>query len=52
MNIDLFVLVHLNRINDVRQFKNRRYYLPKGIIVNYKVILNEKTFMTKQLIQM
>ena len=30
----LFVLVYLNRGNDVKWFKNRRYYLPEGTIKN------------------
>ena len=40
----LFVLVYLNRNIDVKQFKTQRYYLPKGIIVNYNVIINGKNF--------
>ena len=32
----MFVLVYLNR------FKTQRYYLPKGIIKNYNVIINGK----------
>ena len=40
----LFVYVYLNRSNDVKQFKSRRYYLPKGIIFNYNVIINGKNF--------
>ena len=36
----LFALVYLNRKNDVERFKTRRYYLPKGIIKNYNVIIN------------
>ena len=33
----LFVLLYLNRDNDAKWFKIRRYYLPKGIIKNYNV---------------
>ena len=40
----LFVLVDLNRDNDVKQFKTRRCYLPKGLMKNYNVIINEKNF--------
>ena len=32
----MFVLVYLSR------FKTRRYYLPKGLIKNYNVIINGK----------
>ena len=32
----------MNRNKDVKLFKTRRYYLPKEIIVNYNVIINEK----------
>ena len=49
--IDCLFSVYLNRNNDVERFKTRRYYLSKGIIVNYNVIINGKTFMTKQLIE-
>ena len=38
----LFLLVYLNRDNDVKQFKTRRYYLTKGRIKNYNVIVNGK----------
>ena len=40
----LFLLVYLNRDNDVKQFKTRRYYLTKGRIKNYNVIVNGKNF--------
>ena len=40
----LFALVYLNRDNYVKRFKAQRYYLPKGIIKNYKVIINGKSF--------
>ena len=46
----LFVLVYWNRNSHVKQFKTRRYYLPKIIIKNYYVIM-EKTFIINQLIQ-
>ena len=32
-------------------FKTRRFYLPKGVIKTYNIIINEKkAFMAKQLI--
>ena len=40
----LFVLADLNRDNDVKQFKTQRYYLPKGIMKNYNVIISGKNF--------
>ena len=40
----LFLLTYLNRKNDVKRFKIWRYYLPKGIIKNYNVIMNGKNF--------
>ena len=47
----LFVLVYMNKNDDVKQFNAEKYCLPKGIIVNYNVITNGKKYMTKQLIQ-
>ena len=38
----LFALAYLNRNNDVQWFKTRKYYLPKGFIVDYNVIINGK----------
>ena len=40
----MFVLVYLNRDNDVKRFKAKRYFLPKGIIKNHNVIINGKNF--------
>ena len=40
----LFVLVYSNKDDNVTRFKTRRYYLPKGIIDNYNVIINGKNF--------
>ena len=40
----MFVLVYLNRDNDVKRFKTRRYYLRTGIIKNYNAIINGKNF--------
>ena len=47
----LFVLIYLNIKIDVKEFDAWKYYLRKGIIDNYNAISVEKTFMTKQLIQ-
>ena len=40
----LFVLVFLNAGNDAKRYSALNYYLPKGIIKNYNVIINEKNF--------
>ena len=40
----LFVLAYLNIGNDVKRFKTRIYYLPKGIIKYYNAILIWKIF--------
>ena len=45
-----FILLYTNECNSAKRFNNRKYHLPKGIIKNYNVITNGKTFMTKQLI--
>ena len=34
----------MNRDIDLKQFNARKYYWPKGIIVNYNVIINGKNF--------
>ena len=47
----LFALIYLNGNNDVKRFNAQKYYLPKGIIKTYNIIINGKTFVTKQLIQ-
>ena len=39
----LFVLIFVNRDNDVERFKTRKCYLPKSMIKNYKVIINGKS---------
>ena len=38
----LFVLVYSNQNDNDKRFKNQRYYLPKGCIDNYNVIINGK----------
>ena len=40
----LFVLVYSNQDAKARRFNARKYYLPKGIIKNYSVIINGKNF--------
>ena len=40
----LIVLVYLNTENDVKRFKTQNYYLPKGIMKNYNLIINGKNF--------
>ena len=40
----LHVLVYKNQNASAKRFKTRRYYLPKGIIKNYNVIINGKNF--------
>ena len=40
----LFILVYSNQDPDSKKFKAKRYYLPKGIIKNYNVIINGKNF--------
>ena len=42
--IRLFLLVYLNRGDDVKWFKTGRYCLPKGIIKICNVIINGKNF--------
>ena len=37
-------LIYLNRKNDVKQFNAQKYYLSKGIIKNYNIIINGKNF--------
>ena len=34
----------MNRNNDVKRFEAKSYYLPNGIIKNYKMIINGKNF--------
>ena len=40
----LFVLVYSNQGVTCKRFKVKRYYLPKEIIDNYNIIINEKNF--------
>ena len=40
----LFILINPNQNNSVKKFNVKNYYLPKGIIKNYNVIINGKSF--------
>ena len=40
----MFVLVYSNQVADSKRFNAKRYYLLKGIIKNYNVIMNGKNF--------
>ena len=42
------MLIYLNRDNDIKIFKSRRYCLPKGIIRKYNVII-EKIFYNQHI---
>ena len=46
----LFVLVYTNHDNNAKRSTARKYYLIKGIIENYNVIINGKTFVINPLI--
>ena len=46
----LLVLVYSNQDDNAKRFKVKRYYLPKGIIDNYNVIISGKVFMVNHLI--
>ena len=39
----LFVLVYSNQNDGVKRFNRKKYYLSKGIIKNYNVIINRKS---------
>ena len=47
----LFILIYTNQDDNSKRFKGKIYYLLKGIIKNYDVIINGKTFEIKPLIQ-
>ena len=40
----LFVLVYTNETYNAKKFNAGKYYSPKGMIKNYKVIINGKNF--------
>ena len=37
----LFILIYSNKGSNAKSYKTKRCYLPKGIIKNYNVIINE-----------
>ena len=39
----------MNKGNVVKQLKTERYYLPKGIIKNYNIIINGKNFHDQEI---
>ena len=45
----LFVLVYSNQDENSKRFKTWRYYLVKGIIHNYKAIINGKKFYNQSI---
>ena len=38
----MFLLVYSNENDNAKRFKTRKYYLLKGIVKNYNVIINTK----------
>ena len=40
----MFELVYPNVVDNAKRYKARRYYLPKGIIKNYNIIVKGKNF--------
>ena len=46
----LFALVNINKDANSKRFKAKRYYLSKGIIVNYNVIINGKNFYDQAIV--
>ena len=45
----LIVLVYSNKDAGSKRFKTQKYYLPKGIIKNYNVIINGKNFFDQEI---
>ena len=41
----LFILIYTNETNNAKRFNAQKYYLPKGKIKNYNVIINGKNFL-------
>ena len=46
----LFVLTYTNQDGNAKRYKGSRYYLPKGIIKNYNVIIIEKDFYDQSIV--
>ena len=42
-------LVYSTAANDVKRYSAKKYYLPKGIIKNYNVIVNGKNFFDQSI---
>ena len=42
------MLVYSNQHDNAKRYKNRRYYLPKGVMKDYNVIIMERTLITNQ----
>ena len=42
LELTIFFFVYTNEGNNAKRFNARNYYLPKGIIKNYNVIINWK----------
>ena len=40
----LFINIYSNEDDDVKRYKTKKCYVPKGIIKNYNVIINEQNF--------
>ena len=40
----LFILIYSNEDEKAKRYKAKRYYLPKGIIKDYNVIMNGNNF--------
>ena len=45
----LFLLIYLNREDDAKRFKAQMCYLPKGVVKNYRIITNGKSFYDQPL---
>ena len=48
----LFALVYASQDTASKNFKAKRYYLSRGVIESHNLIIDGKTFMSRQLIQM
>ena len=47
----LLVLVYTNETYNAKRFNAGKYYLPKGIMKNYKTIINGKSFYDHPIIE-
>ena len=46
----LFVQTYTNQDDNAKRYKGSRYYLPKGVIKNYNVIIIEKDFYDQSIV--